>query len=289
MIDQDDISALNDLYYSLRRHAIKNNAINVMSYLAKCGVDFVHIGSYEVKGDGKTSMETLNFLLAHGWDINHREKVGLTGRYEIPFMWHCVEDYDMVAWCLEHGAALKPRRQEPLSKSVITIAQLECPQILEVVARSGSVATFELLRAKGAPLGWRVLHGAVETATYGPTSKSLESEKDSAAAQKSRASHEERMAMVRHLLDIVKIDVNAPDQPAGSNIPGDYNGTPICYVAGTPMLDTDTRELTWLLLDRGADPTPALEIARQNQYPRFAEDVKAWQEQNKTTQKCCVQ
>jgi len=96
------------------------------------------------------------------------------------------------------------------------------------------------------------------------------------------------MAMVRHLLDVVGLDVNAPDQPVGSKILPMRLGTPICYIPGSAMLERDTRELTWLLLDRGADPTPALEIAKRD-YPKFAEDVKAWKAKQGGDCKCCVQ
>lgn len=91
--------------------------------------------------------------------------------------------------------------------------------------------------------------------------------------------------MVRHLLDVVGVDMNAPDQPVGSKILPMRLGTPICYIPGSAMLERDTRELTWLLLDQGADPTPALEIAKRD-YPKFAEDVKAWKAKHS---KCCVQ
>ena len=96
------------------------------------------------------------------------------------------------------------------------------------------------------------------------------------------------MAMVRHLLDVVGLDVNAPDQPLGSEVLPRHSGTPICYIPDSTMLVRDTRELTWLLLDRGADPTPALEIAKV-EYPKFAEDVEAWKGKQARDSKCSVQ
>jgi hypothetical protein len=53
-------------------------------------------------------------------------------------------------------------------------------------------------------------------------------------------------------------------------------GTSICFNPGSDMPDTDTRELTWLLLDRRADPTPALQVAEDFEYPRFAKFVEEW-------------
>lgn len=94
--------------------------------------------------------------------------------------------------------------------------------------------------------------------------------------------------MVRYLIGEVGLDVNAPDQPAGSNVPM-RNRTPICYIPTSAILQRDTRELAWLLLDRGADPTPALEVAKIWQYPKFVEDVKTWKTERDNDQKCSVQ
>lgn len=80
--------------------------------------------------------------------------------------------------------------------------------------------------------------------------------------------------MVRYLLDVVGLDVNAPDQPVGSAIWPMHNGTPICYIPNSATLERYTRELTWLLLDRGADPANAVATAT-NMYDKFVEDVKA--------------
>lgn len=72
------------------------------------------------------------------------------------------------------------------------------------------------------------------------------------------------MGMVRYLLDVVKLDVNAPDQPVGTQTLPMHNGTPNVYIPGSAMLERGTRELTRLLLGRGADPALALEIARRD-------------------------
>lgn len=113
------------------------------------------------------------------------------------------------------------------------------------------------------------------------------------------------MAMVRYLLDEVKLDVNGLDRPEVPELPPgcsarkvyctlppehqSRHGTPICYIPGSQWLERDTRELTWLLLDHGADPTPAFEIAKDCDYPRFIEDVEAWKAQQRGDRRCCVQ
>ncbi|KAH8728453.1 hypothetical protein GQ44DRAFT_702324 [Phaeosphaeriaceae sp. PMI808] len=68
-------------------------------------------------------------------------------------MWLNIEDSNLVKWCLEHGASVHPRDQEPLSDDVITLSQRQCEQILEKVAAWGGVATYELLRSKERPVG----------------------------------------------------------------------------------------------------------------------------------------
>lgn len=248
---------LKDFYTVARSNAIRNNAMAILNDLIERGVSVALQRPSNAKGASK---ETLEFLLTQGWDINAR---GDSPNDKLPFMWLVATDYDMVKWCLEHGASVHPQGQEPFRDGVTkTKDRRECQQILEIVAPHGSIATFDLLRSKGAPLGWRPLHLAVETATYFIPSD-----------ENDDARHTERMAMVHYLLDVVGLDVNAPDQPVGSKTLPMHNGTPICYIYDE-RTGRDNRELTWLLLDKGADPTDALRFAKPDS--DFAEDVKAW-------------
>jgi hypothetical protein len=150
------------------------------------------------------------------------------------------------------------------------------------------------LRAKGAPLGQRVLHKAVERAAFGHDGCD-DPEKDTEEQQSERAWQAVRLELVRYLLDHVKVDVNAPDQEPGSTRGmSSAWGTPLSYVPGIGRPDLDSRELTWLLLDRGADPVPALEVAREMDQTSFQADVAAWTQLNpKKAQSgdrsCCVQ
>jgi hypothetical protein len=164
----------------------------------------------------------------------------------------------------------------------LTKDQRLCPPVLEEVAAYGSVATFELLRSKGAPLAGRPLHRAVETATFGYNTPGKGA---------GFGDHEERMSMVRYLLDVVGLDVNAPDSPEGPPFGHHhaFNGTPICYIPGSEMLERDTRELTSLLLDHGADPAPGLVLAQQLDYPKFIEEVEAWKAKQHEERRCCAQ
>ncbi|OBT51247.1 hypothetical protein VE04_08257 [Pseudogymnoascus sp. 24MN13] len=232
---------LEGFYADARYTATRNNAMAILNDLIKHGATVVPRRPSSVV---RASKDTLEFLLAHDWDINAQ---GDSQNDKQPFMWLVATDYDMVKWCLEHGASR---------------ASAGPRGILEIVAAHGSIATFDLLRSKGAPLGWRPLHLAVETATYFVPSD-----------ENDDAKHIERMAMVHYLLDVVGLDVNAPDQPVGSKTLPMHSGTPICYIYDE-RTGRDNRELTWLLLDRGADPTDALRFAKPDS--DFAEDVKAW-------------
>jgi hypothetical protein len=94
------------------------------------------------------------------------------------------------------------------------------------------------------------------------------------------------MAMVYHLVEDLGLDVNGPDQPPSQRALPMRRGTPLCYVADSEVIVytegsedkaiLDTRELTWYLLDHGADPRPALEKIKWSQHPTFVADVDAW-------------
>jgi hypothetical protein len=256
--------------------AIHNNATNVLKYLVKHGVQAWALWPLSVTGATK---ETIEILLAHGWDINTR-MVSVSGGNSEPFMWHIVDNGELAVWCLEQGAYVVPTNQKPLCKDEITSCQLSCPQVLERAAARGSIATFKLLSSKEAPLGWRTLHFAAEGAAI-----SLAMRAEDAEA---------RMEMVRYLIDVVGLDVNALDRPAGRRW-GGCLGTPICYVAGIAAVKHSVRDIIWLLLDKGADPAPALKQAESPDYEVFAADVEAWKAAGRSAlqqggiSKCIVQ
>lgn len=157
----------------------------------------------------------------------------------------------------------------------------DIPPVLEIAAGSGSVATFELLRARGAPLGRLTLHRAVKQAFINaPSDDSIRD-----------ALFEQRMDMVKHLVDIVGLDINAVEPWSGK-----WCSTPLCYAAFRNYRK-DAKELIWFLLDRGADPNrtgpldgdiilpSALESAQSCRNTRFLEAVREWQalQRNNTT------
>ncbi|KAH6632899.1 hypothetical protein C7974DRAFT_391750 [Boeremia exigua] len=260
---------LDQFFSRVCREAIKRSSTTILKSLIDRGVSVKHLEPTDVADHGNPpSKATLEFLLAHGWDINWRG-------YGPPFMWFMTSDADMIVWCLEHGASVLPSNQ-PWNRYGIEQAPRHCDAILEYAANHGNLEVFKLLRAKGAPLSQRVLHKAVETAAFG-----CDGRDDAEKQQRDRARQATHLELVRYLLDEVKLDVNAPDQEPGSTKGmSSAWGTPIAYVPGIGRPDLDSRELTWLLLDRGADPAPALEVAREMEQKSFLADVAAWTQQN---------
>jgi len=240
--------------------AIKQNSIPALRYLIKHGVRIKHI---DISGK-EVTIATLEFLLAHGWDINW---AGEPRSWHHPFVWSCIHDREKLVWCLKHGAKLATPGEPPYKRP-----------ILQKVAEAGDIATFEFLRAKRAPLGPCTLHRAVLMAALGHDG-SDDPEKDEEWQRRSRARYVQRMAMVRHLVDTVGLDVNKLDFPRDTKWLQGEMGTPLEYIVGVGRPDTDARELTWFLLDRGADPDAALAEARKFDHPTFIEWVEGWEAQ----------
>lgn len=267
-------------YNETHRTALENNAIAILTHLLSLGQSILPISPSDA---ARSSDATLEFLLAHGWDINTR-RAGNPTSQPPPYLWSVLGDIERVRWCLAHGASVHPEGVEPLRDDVLTMAQRQCEQLLECAAWSASVETFELLRSKGAPLGWRPLHLAVQCAT------TYQADRPGEARTERGRQYEARMAMVRHLVDVVGVDVNASDQPAGSDVPGRF-GSPLCYVAWAYGQEPSVRELVWFLLDRGADPVVALEEAKFSEHATFADDVEAWRARQRGAGRgwCCLQ
>jgi hypothetical protein len=240
--------------------ATRKNSIPALHYLIKYGVSIKHIG---IPGKD-VSIQTLSFLLAHGWDINW---AGEPRSYQDPFMWSCIQDRKKLAWCLEHGASLATPGEQPHKRP-----------LLQAVAESGDIATFEFLRSQKAPLGPCTLHRAVMATAFGHDG-SDDPEKDDEKQRQSRARYTQRMAMVRHLVDTVGLDVNKLDFPRDTKwLQGEW-GTPLEYIVRIGRPDKGACELTWFLLDRGADPRLALTEAKDSKNSTFMEWVEAWEAQ----------
>lgn len=211
----------------------------------------------------------LEVLLAHGWDIDTHGPQ----RTSWPLLWFATSDPELLDWCLEHAASVYIPGDTP-PRDCNGVGAVPRTSLLEQAAGEATVATFEKLRAKGAPLGRRTLHIAVYQAAH-------RAPKD---GNEDKPSYEMRMAMVRHLIDVVGLDVNAD----GGYV-GEPSGTPLCSLAHQNN-GRDTRELIGCLLDRGADPDQKgailsagsqpqpspLEVAQSNGNTRFLDAVNEW-------------
>lgn len=268
----------------LIRHVFLENATKVLVYVLSHSIDIKDISPDIISGaayeTGQFPYGLVEILLSHGWDINARQQRSQ------PLLWLIVCDGEVVKWCLEHGASVCPKGQKPWpdidindTKAIMEYFKVNswtasersdafyyCPPILEVAARQGTVVTFELLRSKGAPLGWRTLHKAVAGwAAWARPENSVIEGRGKPLSDKERAhTREERMEMIRHLVDHLRIDVNIPDQPPGWRL-GNFYGMPLHYVA-FKLGTGDAKEVTFFLLDHGADPDRFSEIREMKPY-----------------------
>ncbi|KAM0483162.1 hypothetical protein ACHAPX_002609 [Trichoderma viride] len=275
---------------------LRRRSHRVLSYLLDNGADIsdVHPGwLYSDYGPfAKPSLEALEILIAHGWDIDSRR-----GGTSWPLLWGVVQFPDLVEWCLDHGASVYLPGDTPPIAANGEMRRLPRITLLESAAGDGSVAIFKLLREKGAPFHPRVLHAAVERAVvHAPFFDDSTSHR--------RDHFNERMVMIRYLVDEVGIDVCSQWWKVGR-----IGATPLEYVAHhTSSSDKDVRDLIWFLLDRGADPNRAsviqdgykgyedwiykgpdfsyaspLEVAQQSSRPHVLEAIQEWQRRQRSS------
>lgn len=261
------------------RSAVRRGAFHVLKYLLDRGADVRPVTPSSLFSDDDTpapSQEMLEILVGHGWDINTQG----SRHTSWPLLWLVVQDPDLVRWCVDHGARVDIPEDPPRVNAVGIESRsgLPRPTILGMAATWGSVETFELLRAKGAPLDPRTLHRAVTQATALAPAETTDD----------KMSYAHRMAMLRHLVDVLKLDVNAVHHQLGSRC-----STPLCCVAGRHPTKQDHRELIRFLLDRGADPdlVPApqdginwpspITCAQSRGNVRFLDAVHEWQTRTK--------
>ncbi|OCK77452.1 hypothetical protein K432DRAFT_247397, partial [Lepidopterella palustris CBS 459.81] len=274
----DSRESVEELLSQAIRVSIRRNAKDVLTYALDHGAK-VPARSGLVLDDPQ--IQTLDILVAHGWDINARH----CG--DQPFLWKAVlhGDGDLITWCLDHGSTTVPKDLGLDSDDEWRQDMNACPPLLEIAASQCTVATFELLRSRGAQLGYRALHKAASAAIdhgNGGEGRPDMLDKDRAKL------HSERIAMVVHLVDTVGLAPNALDQPNGWVL-GNHWGTPLCYVAHNNP-NWDCSDVVTFLLRKGADPWRATEpdrstgipahtavdVAKRSNYQQFLSIVDEW-------------
>lgn len=260
------------------RGSIGKGALSVLRYLLGRGGDITAFSANQFFvipeiPEPKPSRELLGIMVEHGWDIN---TLGSHGDQR-PLLWRVVEYPELVACCLGLGARVDiPYRDPRYSKA------LPGPYLLDVAAERASIETFELLRGRGAPLSPRTLHAAVRAAALLAPIRPVE--------ELGKPWSHPRLDMVRHLIDVVKLDVNAVvPQPATRCT------TPLCWAAKyrrSRMVDVS--EIVRVLLDAGADPELSggvfdgvefpspMECAREWGNESFLQTVEEWRKKKRT-------
>jgi len=218
------------------KDSARRGSTKVMAYLIEQGTDTTQITGMtlvDTINGSLPSLETLEVLVEHGWDINNRGP----GRHADPLLWYLVEDTDLVKWCLAQGAEVDPEDDTPSG------ARRNRKPILECAAMASSVEVFELLRASGAPVSYG--HGILPSAVMSISLHLPLTDGDAESPQYTRL-----MAMIRHLVDTVGCDVNSISYGSyyGS---GSVCNTPLCWIACHNK--RGAQDLIRFLLDRGGD------------------------------------
>lgn len=246
------------------RRAARRTSLRVMRYLLDHGADVgtLHASDLMTSDTCKPpSRELLELLVAHGWDVNPR--LGPDGVTETPLLWLVVDDIELVRWCLDHGAQVDIRDPPTVHPNGTTsYSHRPRPTVLGAAAAAGNVETFELLRSKRAPLDRRTLHLAVENT---------------------------RLDMLRHLVEVVGLDVNADGRDPFSL----YHScsTPICITAFRRGSTWRFRGLVFWLLDHGADPDlsfgegwpSAVGCAERSGNKEFLQALEEWRARKRQT------
>lgn len=218
------------------RKSVKEGATACLSYVLDQGAKLGELDpSYLLAGNyTNTSIrKVLDILVARGYDINSQSLC-------IPVLWYIIglHDSELVEWCLDHGAEMNPPDSTPEN------SRSPRKPILEKAAMVGDIATFELLRSRGAPLDRNF--GVFPSAVMVANDLTHDTFEYSACFEKC-------MNMLKHLLEVAECNANALSYGAHYRSGSDCT-TPLCWIACHPRgKGTKARRLIWFLLDHGGD------------------------------------
>lgn len=226
------------------RVALSHNMPEFVSYLLENEPD--HVSTSLINEShlwNSASIPLLELLVSKGWDINRaspNRQLGVGER--LMYSPHVLGNEELVVWMVEHGARIDGGQTGLVQKS--------SPPLLQNCAAHGSVKSFKFLREKGAKMGRRTLHMAVQMAAcYGadPSSATAIAPQDGNQERGLKETRRHELeAMLRYLVDELRLDVNAVE----IGRPEVY-GTPFNYAASEKK---GARVVRWLL-GKGAHPT----------------------------------
>jgi hypothetical protein len=274
MAQRDDSSVTTQevLQKALTR-AGKKNAMRCLEYILEQGADVSRLDydyAYPDLADSP-SREALELLVKHGWNVN----IGLDGHSGTSLLWNVVRDRELVQWCLDHVTI----RLE--AKRINAYPFWNGQHVLEISRCSSSCVL------SSAPMHYGVFPSAVMSAN--------------GWAVERRDRFTKQMRMLRHLLDVIKCDVN--ELSYGSHYAsGSVCVNPLCWIACHPSYNGATAEVAELicfLLDNGGDPDmtmehkgylnddrvlirSARESARLRPNPFFSKIVEEWEAQHRS-------
>ena len=257
-----EVSRVLNLDRSLLRHAISTaiyrSDAQLTSYLIdieKAPIHTIPPVTVATSYVAEPSIDLLNVSVSAGWDINQCDNGGLgRGQRLVELLVH---DEELVRWCISRGATIPTDLEgtDPYFHRPMT----------ETVAAVGTVSCFRLIRSLGAPVGRRTLHAAAQS-----------------AATCSIVQKDEKMAMVRYLVEEEGLDVKQLD--CDEPMP-DHQGTVIAYAA----TGKGGADVVRYLLEKGADPRVkdcygnwnALEIAERDKNEEVVQVLKEWLQRKK--------
>jgi hypothetical protein len=219
--------------------ALEHRAGAVLAHLLeKENAEIATLSTFQISEN--VSLELLEVLLGHGWDIDSRDEDG-----KRLIDWLCADE-KLVRWLVDHGAKIDNEDVDDEDEST------HPRPLLETCARFGSLSTFKYLQGCGAKLSRRTLHLAASAGAFvGADPGKLLSEEVRLAASKeddqvveSRGNVED---ILRYLVRDMKLDVNALDTDVPRGI--HYCGTPLNYAAKEKR---GAGVVKWLL-ENGAD------------------------------------
>jgi hypothetical protein len=262
----------------LLRSAVEHNALAVLIHvLENEDAPVSELSSFQISEN--VSLELLEVLLAHGWNINAQDEED--GKRLLDWMCH---NEQMVRWLVDHGARVDNNGEEKVNGNTPRPRPL-----LETCARVGSLSTFMFLQDCGAKLSRRTLHLTASVGAFigADPGNLLSAEVRHAAAKEDDEVIESRRNVediLRYLVSEMKLDVNAldTDVPKGIN----YSGTPLNYAAKEKR---GAGVVRWLLENGadsaikslGGDGNPGMDAKGYAEWMgciRVLEALKAWKE-----------